>query len=254
MSANYLNRLSQKSAKWGWLHSSFAYAIMQPAWVLIGFGLSVIITWVLLYLLTWSGVSLSGIDETILNTIFAAVIYLLALGLVIALPRVWRSYTSKKDMGLTRWPSWTDIGLAPLGFIVYFIASSLLVFIASSIFSGFDISQVQETGFTRFSQSYEYILAFVTLIIVAPVAEELLFRGYLYGKLKKRLPVWLSIFITSVIFGLVHWQWNVGLDVFALSIVLCSLREVTGNIWSGMLLHMLKNSVAFFIIFISPML
>lgn len=254
MSANYLNRLGQKTAKWKWLHGSFAFAIVLPLWMLVGFGLAVISSWVLVYLLAWTGISLNGIDETILNTIFAAVIYLLALGFVIMLPRIWHSYTTKKDLGLTRWPSWADIGLAPLGFIIYFIASSLLVFIASSIFSGFDVSQVQETGFTRFSQSYEYILAFVTLIIVAPVAEELLFRGYLYGKLKKHLPVWVSIFITSVVFGLVHMQWNVGLDVFALSIVLCSLREITGNIWSGMLLHMLKNSVAFFIIFISPML
>lgn len=254
MSANYLNRLAQKTAKWKWLHGGFAFAIALPLWMLVGFGLAVISSWVLVYLLAWVGISLNGIDETILNTIFAAVIYLLALGFVIVLPRIWHSYTTKKDLGLTRWPSWADIGLAPLGFIIYFIASSLLVFIASSIFSGFDVSQVQEIGFTRFSQSYEYILAFVTLIIVAPVAEELLFRGYLYGKLKKHLPVWVSIFITSVVFGLVHMQWNVGLDVFALSIVLCSLREITGNIWSGMLLHMLKNSVAFFIIFISPML
>jgi membrane protease YdiL (CAAX protease family) len=254
MSANYLNRLAQKISGWRWLHSSFVFAIALPLWLLIGFGLSMVIAWVLLYVLTSVGVTFSGVDGTILNAAFAAVIYLLTLAFVVALPRVWHKYTTKKDIGLTRWPSWADIGLAPLGFIVYFIASSLLVFIASSLFSSLDLSQVQDVGFTKLSQSYEYMLAFVTLIVVAPVAEELLFRGFLYGKLKKHMPVWVAILITSALFGFIHGQWNVGLDVFALSIVLCSLREVTGNIWSGMLLHMLKNSVAFFIIFISPML
>jgi membrane protease YdiL (CAAX protease family) len=68
------------------------------------------------------------------------------------------------------------------------------------------------------------------------------------------MPVWVAIVITSALFGFIHGQWNVGIDVFALSVVLCSLREITGSIWAGILLHMLKNSVAFFIIFITPVL
>jgi membrane protease YdiL (CAAX protease family) len=116
------------------------------------------------------------------------------------------------------------------------------------------MGQAQETGFQRLTQYYEYALAFVTLIIVAPLAEEILFRGFLYGKLRKRMPLWVAMLITSALFGLIHGQWNVGLDVFALSIVLCSLREITGSIWAGILLHMIKNSIAFFIIFIAPML
>jgi membrane protease YdiL (CAAX protease family) len=56
---------------------------------------------------------------------------------------------------------------------------------------------------------------------------------------------------TSVLFGLIHGQWNVGVDVFVLSMVACSLREVTGSIWAGILLHMLKNALAFYIIFVN---
>jgi membrane protease YdiL (CAAX protease family) len=90
------------------------------------------------------------------------------------------------------------------------------------------------------------------LIIVAPVAEEVLFRGYLYGKLRKSVPVWAAIGIVSVLFGSIHGQWNVAIDVFALSIVLCVLREITGSIWAGILLHMVKNGLAFYILFINP--
>jgi hypothetical protein len=66
--------------------------------------------------------------------------------------------------------------------------------------------------------------------------------------------VWAAIIITSLLFGAVHGQWNVAIDVFVLSLVLCSLREVTGNIWAGVLLHMLKNGLAFYLLFINPSL
>jgi membrane protease YdiL (CAAX protease family) len=90
------------------------------------------------------------------------------------------------------------------------------------------------------------------LVVIAPFAEEILFRGYLYGKLRKSIPTWLAMVVTSALFGAIHAQWNVGVDVFVLSMVACSLREVTGGIWAGILLHMLKNGLAFYILFINP--
>lgn len=254
MSANYLDKLEQATQKWKWLRSGWVAAVILPLWVLACLGLAIVTTLALVYVLGYAGVSLRGLDTTVFNATFAAVIYALTLLFVLGIPRLFRQYVSLEDTGLQRWPSWMDILLSPAAFIVYFIGSSLLMYIASQVFSGFDVSQVQETGFTRLTQYYEYSLAFVTLIIVAPLAEEIIFRGFLYGKLRRRMPLWIAMVITSALFGLVHGQWNVGLDVFALSIVLCSLREITGSIWSGILLHMLKNSIAFFIIFISPML
>ena len=254
MLVNYLGKLTHKIAAWKWIHSSWAFAVILPAWLAVGLSLSLFVIYALLYALQFAGVSFASIDATVFNSAIAALLYILTLSFVIGLPWLFRKYTTWQEIGLSRLPSWSDIGLAPVGFIMYFLASALLIYIVSQIFPVFDISQSQETGFTRLSQSYEYILAFATLIIIAPAAEELLFRGFLYGKLRKRMPVWIAILITSVFFGLAHGQWNVGLDVFVLSLVLCGLREVTGNIWAGMLLHMLKNAIAFFIIFIAPVL
>lgn len=242
-----------KVAAWKWIHSRFVYMLIWPAWLVISLGAALAVVWTLLYLLTLMHVSFIGLDTTIFQSIIAAAIYLIAILIAIGVPWWLKRETTPGDIGLSRWPSWADIGLAPVGFVIYFIASGLLVYLASQII-GFDMSQVQDTGFTRLSRVYEYGLAFTTLIVVAPLAEEILFRGFLYGKLRKRLPVWVSILVTSLLFGVVHGQWNVGVDVFALSVVLCGLRETTGSIWAGILLHMLKNSVAFFIVFISPML
>jgi membrane protease YdiL (CAAX protease family) len=103
-------------------------------------------------------------------------------------------------------------------------------------------------------------LAFFTLVVLAPVAEETLFRGYLFGKLKHSVPVWAAALITSVLFGLVHVafsaqpDWPLALDTFVLSLMLCTLRQVSGSLWASMLLHMIKNGVAFYILFLSPII
>ncbi|HET8884113.1 MAG TPA: CPBP family intramembrane glutamic endopeptidase, partial [Candidatus Saccharimonadales bacterium] len=127
---------------------------------------------------------------------------------------------------------------------------------------GFNAAEPQEVGFDNLNRQYEYLLAFATLVIIAPIAEEVLFRGYLYGKLRKSVPIWAAMIAVSLLFGALHMQWNdgflaglnVGIDVFVLSIVMCSLREVTGSIWAGILLHMLKNGLAFYFLFINPVL
>jgi membrane protease YdiL (CAAX protease family) len=254
MSASFLSKPLQKIASQKWTHGGWVLAVLLPLWMMVGLGLAVITMRVLVAVSVYLGVPLAKIDASILQTILTTVIYLLTLLFVIGLPRLFRKRISFEELGLSRLLTWTDMTLAPAGFIVYFVASSLLVYLGSQLIPCFDLGQVQETGFSHVSQYYEYALAFAALIIVAPIAEEVLFRGFLSGTLRTRMPVWVAILITSALFGLIHWQWNVGLDVFALSIVLCSLREVTGSIWSGILLHMLKNSIAFFIVFIHPLL
>lgn len=160
------------------------------------------------------------------------------------------------EVGLKGWLSWTDIGLAPVGFIVYLILAAGLVAVFN-LFPWFNASETQSLGFSLYSTGIDRVIAFLTLVIVAPVAEEIIFRGFLYGRLREKfhgqMPEWvgvmIAVFLTSLLFGIVHLQWNVGVNVFALSIVLCGLREITGSIYAGILLHVLKNFVAFYLLY-----
>jgi len=144
--------------------------------------------------------------------------------------------------------------LAPAGFIIYLLCSGVVMYAVTQWVPGFNATQQQDVGFSNLAKQYELLLAFVALVIIAPVAEETLFRGYLYGKLRKSVPIWVAMLVTSALFGALHGQWNVGIDVFVLSLVMCTLREITGSIWAGILVHMIKNGLAFFILFIYPLL
>ncbi len=223
-------------------------------WVFGGFLAAQVIVTALIWLLKLANVPIASLDSSIFETVLAALIYSVTLILVIGLPwLVRKNRTTLSDIGLQRLPNWTDLLMVPAGLVVYLALSSILVTLASSLLPWFDASQPQDTGFyQQTSYGYEIMLAFITLVIIAPIAEEIIFRGYLFGRLKKYAPVWVAIVVTSVVFGALHGAWNLAIDTFALSVVMSLLRQNTGSLWSSILLHMSKNGLAFYILFINP--
>ena len=99
----------------------------------------------------------------------------------------------------------------------------------------------------------EKLISFFCLAIITPIIEEIIFRGWLYDRLKVLLPkkysTFLAILIVSVLFGFIHGQWNVGVNVFTL-IIVCLLREITGTVYAGILVHILKNTIAFCLVYV----
>ena len=194
------------------------------------------------------------------TAIYSAICYALALFLVVFIPpRLLKNHkkSTRKELGLKNLPTWTDIGLAPVGFFVYLILAAGITAIFN-LFPWFNAEEVQNIGFNTFISGGDRIIAFITLVVIAPIFEEIIFRGWLYAKLRNQLlqkvsdaaSMIISIFLVSLLFGIVHLQWNVGVNVFALSIVLCGLREITGTIYASILLHMLKNGIAFYALFV----
>ncbi len=235
-----------------------------PAWTLASFVLAQLLLVAVVTMLNFFGQSslFANMNEVVFGTVTAAITYVLALVIAVFVP-LWiiRRRTSMRLLGVTDWPSWLDMLLGPVTFIVYIICSGIFMLIVTSLFAGVDVNQEQQLLFTQsmLGARWQYALAFITLVVMAPLAEELLFRGYLYGKLRNTAPIWVSILITSVTFGLAHlWapgsplQWAVAIDTFVLSIFLCLAREYTGAIWVPILVHMIKNGLAFYLLFINP--
>jgi membrane protease YdiL (CAAX protease family) len=84
--------------------------------------------------------------------------------------------------------------------------------------------------------------------VVAPLAEELFFRGFFYGALRNWRGVWPAAAITGLVFGAVHagsadvaYLLPLGFFGFAL----CLLYERTGSLYPCIALHCLNNSLAF---------
>lgn len=156
----------------------------------------------------------------------------------------------QKGIGLRRL-KWRDLGFTILGVVAY-IGVYTVVLTAISSFFKVNTDQAQELGFDHVVGTTNLMLTFASLVILPPIVEEIMFRGFLYGGLRSKLHFIPAAFITSVIFAIPHSAessqgilWIAAIDTFSLSLVLCYLREKTGAVYAGIGLHAIKNAIAF---------
>ena len=88
------------------------------------------------------------------------------------------------------------------------------------------------------------LLAFVG-IIIAPLAEEIFFRGFVFGGLQQKYGWKTAAIFSSALFALAHMQLAVLIPTFLLGFVFAYLFHRTKSIWPGIILHFVVNSFAF---------
>jgi membrane protease YdiL (CAAX protease family) len=89
--------------------------------------------------------------------------------------------------------------------------------------------------------------AVLVLCVIAPFCEEFLFRGFIFGALRNwRGPIVAAV-MTGVLFGAVHAGSAPAVDLVPLAVlgvVLCAIRQLTGSLYPGILMHVFNNSIA----------
>lgn len=189
------------------------------------------------------------------TTVYSMLVYVVTAFIVVVFPKFikdkWKS--SRKDLGLTDLPTFTDIGISILGFVATILISGIALTILQSMHL-VDGGQTQNVGYSHLNTGFDRAIAFLALVVVTPFFEELIFRGWLYDKLKKRMPITVAVALVSILFGALHGQWNVGITVGIMSVIMCIERELTGTIYAGILTHMIKNGVAFGLLIMSGMM
>jgi uncharacterized protein len=85
----------------------------------------------------------------------------------------------------------------------------------------------------------------VATIVIAPVAEEVIFRGILYPAIKRAGYPRLALWGTAVLFGLIHLNLGTFVPLTFLAIVLACLYEYTGNLLACITVHGLFNATNF---------
>jgi hypothetical protein len=78
-------------------------------------------------------------------------------------------------------------------------------------------------------------------VILAPISEELTFRGITMSHAKKFLPFWMANFFQAVLFGVFHLNLMQGIYAFFLGLFLGYVCEKGGNLYHSILLHMVFN-------------
>jgi uncharacterized protein len=170
-------------------------------------------------------------------TVFASAIA--ALGLVILLVRA-RGWLSPQDyvgLGPVRFKSVLPWGLALLALVAGFDALSTFL----------DRPLVPES-MSRIYESTDFLpLLWIALVIVAPLWEEIVFRGFGFrGFRSSRLGLAGAILVPALFWTSLHVQYDLyDLSfVFVLGLFFGFARERTGSVTVAILLHVLNNLIA----------
>ena len=152
-------------------------------------------------------------------------------------PRAWH-------FGLRRTRFWPTIGWAAAGFATYWVFA-----IAYGAIVQPDAEQETLESLGTDDSTVWLVGAGLLVIVAAPIAEEVFFRGFFYRALRTRLPIVAAALVDGVIFGVIHFEnadMAVILPVLALlGFVFCLVYELSGSLFPVIGLHALNNTLAF---------
>lgn len=137
-------------------------------------------------------------------------------------------------------------------FSVMQLAGIVLLVPGMQFFSSYLIGAVSMV-FPQWLEQYEELLETAGLdssitipmlfysVILAPIGEELIFRGTTMHLARKALPFWLANVMQAFLFGVFHMNWIQGIYAFSLGLVLGYVCEKGGSIYYSIFLHFLFN-------------
>jgi membrane protease YdiL (CAAX protease family) len=172
------------------------------------------------------------------SSIGAVVVYAFVLGIILLI-----SYglDRRRAFGLRRPASWPlALGYALLGLIAIYLTTYVYV-----TATGTDPSEEQGLVPTDWNSSriVPFALFLLSVSVVAPIVEELTYRGIGFSLLAP-YGVWVAILVTGVLFGLAHGLLEALPILAAFGVVLGWIRARTSSIYPCMALHGFFNALA----------
>jgi membrane protease YdiL (CAAX protease family) len=140
------------------------------------------------------------------------------------------------DLGFARPTRWRTVPYWVLGILISFIAAQAM---APQIVASF--IEIPEPDMSRYDFVRGNLPAAITMMLVLPltaaIPEEIVYRGFLIGRLNRifgsgRGSAWLAVLAQSVVFGAVHFQWGLGGVI---------VTSIMGVVWGGAFLLCGRN-------------
>lgn len=163
--------------------------------------------------------------------------------------------------------TWGEIGFLPPKLQWWWLLAALAVsaaLIPLRIFVGYVVLLLAEGGIESIQaradlisvgMDFSWINFLLTLLgagVLAPISEELYFRGLLHGWFRPRFGLWVRVLLSSALFGLAHFDsLAVVASSFVLGVANALLYERSKSIWVPIAMHALTNSVAVILLYLA---
>lgn len=171
-----------------------------------------------------------------------------ALLLVMAVLGRWLLRLRASDLGLRR-PSRGALAYAAFAAGALWLSAILVNVVQVSLFGPHPQSLVVSVG--AHAGPLAFALDLLTGAVIAPLAEELFYRGLIFGGLARMLPFAIAAPASALAFALPHGL-GVVAPIFVLGLGLAYVYARTGTLWAPVLAHALVNTVSLALVFALP--
>ena len=144
-----------------------------------------------------------------------------------------------------------EIQRKPLFLSIFLLAAFLLL----EEFYFYVLGIEMPESFIEFMLAEPILLGFISVVVVAPIIEEFLFRGFLYSQLRRSfLRDWGAIAVSSLVWTAIHFQYEVGIlfFLFLFGLFLGYFRIKYNSLLIPVALHALNNLIAFILTIYFP--
>jgi len=86
-------------------------------------------------------------------------------------------------------------------------------------------------------------LTFIGIVILGPFAEEIFYRGFIFGGLFGRLGPWRAAYVSAGLFAVSHMDFGLIIPAFAAGLLFAWVYNRTGSIWPIILAHSIQNAL-----------
>lgn len=205
---------------------------------------------VVIYLLCFSSPRLPGISGLFPKTpggygnVYTVVFFItLAAVLLLLLPeRTMRSGEKRASVGMSL--LWAVGGVFALFFLQ--ILATLINFSLFGQVAGSEHTKQIET-LAKYSPVF-----ILTVSIIGPMLEEIVFRKILFGSMRKKIGFWFAAVISSIIFALMHLDIRNLLVYFMIGVFLCFSYQMTRRITVNMFMHATMNTTVVLLSYAAP--
>ena len=169
------------------------------------------------------------------------------LGLQVPLPPPLRSDRKRLGPLSLPWPAWCVLGglLACYGVLYAFsIVISLL---------GLDwLEPGQQIADEYFDSPWLIAAIGIPVVITAPIAEEVFFRGFIFGGLGRYVPFLAAALVSGIIFAVPHADIGLMIPFSLIGAILANTYRSSGSLMTSIVVHFVFNSLSFLALVFFP--
>jgi len=177
------------------------------------------------------------------------VLYLLQCILLIApivVISIRRKCLSLKSFGIENIGIWKTIIEALKAYGKYIGITILVVIFMVATNIKIPGYEMQENILPLFGKTIpSMIIAGIMIVIIAPIIEEIVFRGFILRTLVNRIGIFLGSLLTAGIFAILHMQFKSIIPIFILGLIINSIVTKNKSIIPAILFHVINNAIAF---------